>query len=77
MRAMQALQPQLKEIQEKYKDDKQRQQQEMMTFYQENGINPLASCFRCCSSSRSSSRSTTCCAATSFQADVDRPSTRR
>ena len=45
MRAMQALQPQLKEIQEKYKDDKQRKQQEMMNFYQENEINPLASCF--------------------------------
>ena len=45
MRAMQALQPQMKEIQEKYKDDKQRQQQEMMEFYQENEINPLASCF--------------------------------
>lgn len=45
MRAMQALQPQLKAIQTKYKDDKQRQQQEMMRFYQENEINPLASCF--------------------------------
>ncbi len=44
MRAMQALQPQLKEIQQKYKNDKQRQQQEMMRFYQENEINPLASC---------------------------------
>ncbi len=45
MRAMQALQPQMKAIQEKYKDDRQRQQQEMMKFYQENEINPLASCF--------------------------------
>lgn len=45
MRAMQALQPQLKVIQEKHKNDKQRQQQEMMRFYQENEINPLASCF--------------------------------
>lgn len=44
MRALQELQPQLKEIQAKYKDDKQRQQQEMMKFYQENEINPLASC---------------------------------
>lgn len=44
MRAMQALQPQMKLIQEKYKNDKQRQQQEMMRFYQENEINPLASC---------------------------------
>ena len=44
MRALQALQPQMKEIQEKYKNDRQRQQQEMMRFYQENKINPLASC---------------------------------
>jgi YidC/Oxa1 family membrane protein insertase len=44
MRALQALQPQLKEIQQKHKNDKQRQQQEMMRFYQENEINPLASC---------------------------------
>ena len=45
MRALQVLQPQLKAIQTKYKDDRQRQQQEMMKFYQENNINPLASCF--------------------------------
>jgi len=45
MRALQELQPQMKEIQEKYKDDKERQQREMMAFYQENGINPLASCW--------------------------------
>ena len=44
MRAMQVLQPQLKEIQTKFKDDRQRQQQEMMRFYKENEINPLASC---------------------------------
>lgn len=44
MRALQALQPQLKEIQEKYKNDRQRMQQEVMRFYQENKINPLASC---------------------------------
>ena len=44
MRALQELQPQLKAIQTKFKDDKQRQQQEMMKFYQENEINPLASC---------------------------------
>ena len=44
MRAMQVLQPELKAIQKKYKDDRQRQQQEMMRFYQENEINPLASC---------------------------------
>jgi YidC/Oxa1 family membrane protein insertase len=44
MRALQALQPQLKEIQEKYKNDRQRMQQEVMRFYQENKVNPLASC---------------------------------
>jgi YidC/Oxa1 family membrane protein insertase len=44
MRAMQALQPQLKEIQEKYKNDRQRMQQETMRFFQENKVNPFASC---------------------------------
>ncbi len=41
---MQALQPQMKEIQQKYKEDKPRQQQEIMSFYKENNVNPLASC---------------------------------
>jgi len=44
MRALQALQPQIKEIQAKYKNDRQRMQQEMMSFYRENKVNPLASC---------------------------------
>jgi YidC/Oxa1 family membrane protein insertase len=44
MRALQALQPQIKEIQAKYKNDKQRMQQEMMRFYQENKVNPFSSC---------------------------------
>jgi YidC/Oxa1 family membrane protein insertase len=44
MRAMSALAPQMKEINEKYKDDPQRKQREMMSLYQENGVNPLASC---------------------------------
>jgi YidC/Oxa1 family membrane protein insertase len=44
MRALQTLQPQLKELQSKYKDDKQRQQQELMKFYKENNVNPLGSC---------------------------------
>ncbi len=44
MRAMQALQPQIKELQAKYKNDKQRMQQEMMRFYKENKVNPFASC---------------------------------
>ena len=44
MRALQALQPQIKAIQQRYKDDKQRLQRELMGFYQENKINPFASC---------------------------------
>jgi YidC/Oxa1 family membrane protein insertase len=44
MRALQALQPQIKELQAKYKNDKQRMQQEMMRFYKENKVNPFASC---------------------------------
>jgi len=44
MQKMQQLQPQLKVIQSRYKDDKQRQQQEMMRFYKENQVNPLGSC---------------------------------
>ncbi len=44
MQKMQQLQPQLKSIQSRYKDDKQRQQQEMMRFYKENQVNPLGSC---------------------------------
>src|SRR3954453_7243742 len=44
MRALQVLQPQIKEIQAKYKNDRQRMQQEMMRFYQENKVNPFASC---------------------------------
>jgi YidC/Oxa1 family membrane protein insertase len=44
MQKMQRMQPQMKEIQKKYKDDKQRQQQEVMKFYKENNVNPLASC---------------------------------
>lgn len=44
MRAMSAIQPQVKEMQERYKDDRQRMQREMMQIYQENGVNPFASC---------------------------------
>ena len=44
MQEMQRLAPQINVLKEKYKDDKQRQQQELMKFYQENKINPLASC---------------------------------
>ncbi len=44
MQKLQALQPELKALQQKYKEDKQRQQQEMMKFYKENEVNPFASC---------------------------------
>ena len=44
MREMQALQPYIKEIQEKYKDDRQRMQREQMALFQEHGVNPLAAC---------------------------------
>ena len=42
MQKLQRVAPQLKAIQAKYKDDKQRQQQEIMRFYKENEINPFA-----------------------------------
>jgi YidC/Oxa1 family membrane protein insertase len=44
MNALRELQPQIKEIQEKFKDDRQRMNQEMMKFYRENKVNPLSSC---------------------------------
>jgi len=44
-RAMTALQPHMKEIQKKYKDDRQKQSEEMMKLYKEHKTNPLASCF--------------------------------
>lgn len=43
-RAMQTLQPEMKKIQERYKNDKQRQSEEMMKMYKEAGTNPLSSC---------------------------------
>jgi YidC/Oxa1 family membrane protein insertase len=36
--------PQLKKLQEKYKDDKGLQQEKVMAFYKEHGVNPFASC---------------------------------
>lgn len=44
MRALQVLAPEMKKLQEKYKDDRQRLNQEMMKFYQENKVNPFGSC---------------------------------
>lgn len=42
---MQQYQPQIKELNEKYKDDPQKKQQELMKFFKDHKINPLASCF--------------------------------
>ena len=47
MAGMQALQPKIKQIQEKYKDNKQLQQQKILEMYQSEGINPLASLGGC------------------------------
>ena len=44
-RALTALQPHMKEIQKKHKDDRQKQSEEMMKLYKEHKTNPLASCF--------------------------------
>jgi YidC/Oxa1 family membrane protein insertase len=44
MQKLQVLQPEMKKIQERYKEDRQRMNQEMMKFYQENKVNPLGSC---------------------------------
>ena len=43
-RGLQVLQPQMKAIQTKYKNDKQKQSEEMMKLYKETGTNPLSSC---------------------------------
>src|SRR4051794_14096444 len=44
MQRLQQLQPEMKRLQERYKGDKQRMNQELMKFYQENKVNPLGSC---------------------------------
>jgi YidC/Oxa1 family membrane protein insertase len=44
MAAMRAVQPKMKAIQERFKDDKQKQQQEVMALYKKEGVNPLAGC---------------------------------
>ena len=43
-RAMMSIQPKMKEIQEKYKNDKVRLNQELAKLYQEQGVNPMAGC---------------------------------
>jgi YidC/Oxa1 family membrane protein insertase len=44
MAAMKAVQPRMKEIQERFADDKQRQQQEIMKLYKDEKVNPLSGC---------------------------------
>lgn len=44
MAAMKAVQPKMKDIQTRFKDDKPRQQQEMQKLFQQEGVNPLAGC---------------------------------
>ncbi len=44
MQRLQQLQPEIKEIQARYKDDRQRMNQEVMAFYQREKVNPLGSC---------------------------------
>jgi YidC/Oxa1 family membrane protein insertase len=44
MQSMAQLQPEIKKLQDKYKNDKERLNQEMMRFYRENKVNPFASC---------------------------------
>jgi len=44
MAKMRAMQPKMKALQERYKDDKPRQQQEIMALYKAEGANPLAGC---------------------------------
>ncbi len=44
MQAMQKLAPEMKALQDKYKDDKARQQQELMALYKEHQVNPFGSC---------------------------------
>ena len=43
-RGLQMLQPQIKELQKRHKDDKQKQSQELMKLYRETGTNPFSSC---------------------------------
>ena len=44
MQNLARFQPEIKKLQEKYKDDRERLNQEMMKFYKENKVNPFASC---------------------------------
>lgn len=43
-KALQEAQPKIKALQQKYKDDKERQTKEIMNFYKENKVNPFGGC---------------------------------
>lgn len=45
MERMRAISPKLKELREKYGDDRQKQSEEMMRLYRQEGVNPLGGCF--------------------------------
>ena len=59
-RAMQLLQPKVRELQKKYGHDREKLGQETMKLYKENNANPLASCLPLLLQSPSSSRSSGC-----------------
>jgi YidC/Oxa1 family membrane protein insertase len=44
MQSMQSHMPEMKALQQRYKNDKQKRNEELMKFYRENNINPAASC---------------------------------
>ena len=45
MQHMQIIQPKVKQIQQKYKTNRQRQQEEIMKLYKEYGVNPFSGCW--------------------------------
>jgi YidC/Oxa1 family membrane protein insertase len=45
MKAMQEIQPLVKDLQKEYKDDRQKLNEEMVALYKEKGVNPAAGCF--------------------------------
>ncbi|MBN2145101.1 MAG: membrane protein insertase YidC, partial [Candidatus Aureabacteria bacterium] len=45
MKEMQVIQPQMKRLQEQYKNDPKRMQQELMLLYKKHGVNPMSGCF--------------------------------
>ena len=51
MKGMQVLQPELKKLQEEYKDDRETLAQKQMEMYKEHGVNPLGGCLPLVSSS--------------------------